>query len=653
MDLRMAYRWWCVAALALLLAAANTPGAEPRRRVALLPPVPLNRAADAKAALQNLSQRLFDDLVAYPQIELVPQKMVGEAMRDERLLSGRIDKMSATRIAKRLKADLLFLPSLAQFTTAASTEEFLNLWLVDGRTGLVVAAADEEADEMVAASSLIYSVQGERFEQMIATAIAHVSDQPAAGARAVGVLPFEESTDDTQGRALAGMVATRWMRRTSDRVVLGSRPLSREQLPRDEALASLAKAGARVALEGRITQPEGEGLPTVEFHLTDVRTRERSRTYRLTLPGDTALRRTAAEIALHLSPGGEHILWLRSVGAGTAPSLVGGRLVYGCEERRIDCLSALTGEQLWQQELSPLVGLPKQVAGSGKSVYAQCGARILRLDSETGKVLDQIVGSPPTTWPHTGLLLTPKRVVYATADQRLLAFPRESPDGRPITEADWSAKGHGSFQSGPAYGEGLVFVGCDDHQLYAFDAQTGKPRWRFRADGRVRSTPHVADGLVSFGTETGSYVALDTREGKKLWETSLPDSIVAEAASIGDALIVGGCGGAVSCIGKEKGNVRWQAQLDGAIVARPALESRSALLATKKGNVYAVGMAEGSVRELLRIGHPVLTQPAAASPDALMKEAMDFSSEAVEGYETILFVTTTKGYVIALGVRDP
>ena len=67
----------------------------------------------------------------------------------------------------------------------------------------------------------------------------------------------------------------------------------------------------------------------------------------------------------------------------------------------------------------------------------------------------------------------------------------------------WSAITGGAIASSPAVANGVVYVGSDDHNLYAFDAATGAPLRVLLTGGPVTSSPAVANGVVYVGSEDG------------------------------------------------------------------------------------------------------------------------------------------------------
>ena len=73
--------------------------------------------------------------------------------------------------------------------------------------------------------------------------------------------------------------------------------------------------------------------------------------------------------------------------------------------------------------------------------------------------------------------------------------------------------------SSPAVANGVVYVGSDDHKLYAFSAAgttgcSGNPKscaplWTATTGGRVQSSPAVANGLVYVGSDDTDLYAFD------------------------------------------------------------------------------------------------------------------------------------------------
>ncbi|WP_183561930.1 PQQ-binding-like beta-propeller repeat protein [Mucilaginibacter sp. SP1R1] len=82
----------------------------------------------------------------------------------------------------------------------------------------------------------------------------------------------------------------------------------------------------------------------------------------------------------------------------------------------------------------------------------------------------------------------------------------------------WNFKTRGEVLSSPAICNGIVYIGSQDHNLYAINIQTGKPIWEFATGGTVNSSPVVYKNTVYFGSFDGLYYALNALTGKQIWK---------------------------------------------------------------------------------------------------------------------------------------
>src|SRR6185437_3179020 len=73
----------------------------------------------------------------------------------------------------------------------------------------------------------------------------------------------------------------------------------------------------------------------------------------------------------------------------------------------------------------------------------------------------------------------------------------------------WKFQTRSAVMSSPAVVAGILYVGSNDHNLYALDANSGTVKWKFKTGGRVSSSPAVSDGIVYFGSYDGYFYAVD------------------------------------------------------------------------------------------------------------------------------------------------
>ena len=164
---------------------------------------------------------------------------------------------------------------------------------------------------------------------------------------------------------------------------------------------------------------------------------------------------------------------------------------------------------------------------------------------------------------------------------------------------------------GPAVAEseGLVLIGSDDGNLYAFHITgdtPGKMAWRFPTDGQIWSTPVAEDGVVYFGSMDRHVYALRLEEGLNL-----------------------------------AGRLLWKYRTGGAVVAKPLLSDgpngRMVIVGSFDKKLYALKAATSNPA-----GEPVWAQPFEGS-------AWFWAGAVSDG--SAIFASSMDGTVYALDKR--
>ena len=107
-----------------------------------------------------------------------------------------------------------------------------------------------------------------------------------------------------------------------------------------------------------------------------------------------------------------------------------------------------------------------------------------------------------------------------TCAPELAAMESGTPPGGPAAHDEsrlWSYATQGWVSAAPTVADGVVYVGSNDHRVYALDAATGNELWSFATGDVVVSVPTVADGVVYVGSNDNHLHALDANTGEKLW----------------------------------------------------------------------------------------------------------------------------------------
>lgn len=170
-----------------------------------------------------------------------------------------------------------------------------------------------------------------------------------------------------------------------------------------------------------------------------------------------------------------------------------------------------------------------------------------------------------------------------------------NPDATAFSEphVQWRVETEGRIEGVPVVSDGVVFIGNQEHHMYALDTETGMQRWDANLRKPIVGSAAVGDSIVVVGTTT-SLFGLDEQNGAVVWQR---DDLVAGS----DPAIVGG---AVYLVDDESrlrslelatGRDRW--------ISEPAAEtpgfaidgrSRRIYVAAPGGGLHALATADGS-----------------------------------------------------------
>lgn len=98
------------------------------------------------------------------------------------------------------------------------------------------------------------------------------------------------------------------------------------------------------------------------------------------------------------------------------------------------------------------------------------------------------------------------------------AGPRDSVEPR------WTFETDDAVRTSPAVVDGTVYVGSDDGNLYAIDAESGEQEWVFDTDGPVEASPAVFGYMVFVASHDHRLYGLDVT-GQHLWTFETGDRI--------------------------------------------------------------------------------------------------------------------------------
>ena len=90
--------------------------------------------------------------------------------------------------------------------------------------------------------------------------------------------------------------------------------------------------------------------------------------------------------------------------------------------------------------------------------------------------------------------------------------------------SNWNYGTEGNFASF-ATPNGIVYIGSDDHNVYALNANTGAKIWNYTTGDVVESSPTIANGIVYVGSWDHNVYALNGSTGTKVWGYETGDAV--------------------------------------------------------------------------------------------------------------------------------
>lgn len=160
----------------------------------------------------------------------------------------------------------------------------------------------------------------------------------------------------------------------------------------------------------------------------------------------------------------------------------------------------------------------------------------------------------------------------------------------------WRFRDGGGISKPPAVVGNTVYVGSDDHTLYALAADAGTVEWTARTNGPIRASPAVGDDAVYVGTMEGTLYAFDRADGTVLWRTPVGGRLHSPVLADG-TVYVGNFSRSVHAVDAADGTERWRTAVDGErFVALTLAAADGAVYGGANGDLRAFDAADGTER---------------------------------------------------------
>lgn len=167
------------------------------------------------------------------------------------------------------------------------------------------------------------------------------------------------------------------------------------------------------------------------------------------------------------------------------------------------------------------------------------------------------------------------------------------------------------INGGPTTGIKKVFLGSENGDVFALDAETGKLDWQAKIKGEVITAPAIDDGILAVNSASGIMKAFNASNGEELWAVEQPvppltlRGVSAPIIASG-GVILGGAAGTLDVFLLTTGQQGWSAEVGessgatelGRVIdvdSSPVIYGSKVYSISARGNLVAVEVQTGRV----------------------------------------------------------
>jgi glucose dehydrogenase len=169
---------------------------------------------------------------------------------------------------------------------------------------------------------------------------------------------------------------------------------------------------------------------------------------------------------------------------------------------------------------------------------------------------------------------------------------------QPPLSVKWTFKAPEAIISSPSVGEGLVYIGCRDKNLYALNASTGGLVWKYTTGDWVDSSAAISDGNLYFTSRDGNLYCLKASDGQFLWKYQ-SGGTDCSSALVADGLVFAGSGFPnkfIYALDSDAGLKTWQTETGQMVYSSPAASGQNLYIGSNDGNLYCLKRSNGAVQ---------------------------------------------------------
>jgi outer membrane protein assembly factor BamB len=255
-------------------------------------------------------------------------------------------------------------------------------------------------------------------------------------------------------------------------------------------------------------------------------------------------------------------------------------------------------KRLWTIDAHDTLEFPPAV-GYGRVYLSQQKGLFFALDAKTGRVdWRKSNGRCSAASPTVG-----KGVVYVSYMHHVECLQgQEGADGFVVAWDAQTGKERWRYKTAPVESSPLLhgnrlYVGAWDHGVHALNAKTGKRIWRFQANNEVNTSAAWWRGRIIIGDDSGTLYALSAKSGRLLWSSGAGTEFWYATPTIAYGRVyIGNTDGTMYVYGAKSGRLLWARPLGTYIYGAAAVYRRKVFVGTYDGQFYALDAATGDTR---------------------------------------------------------
>jgi len=141
----------------------------------------------------------------------------------------------------------------------------------------------------------------------------------------------------------------------------------------------------------------------------------------------------------------------------------------------------------------------------------------------------------------------------------------------------------------------VVYFGCEDKKVYAYNAADGTPKWSYTTGDRVPSSPAVYGGMCLVGSYDFGIYCIDTTTGLLRWKYPTLERVHSSPVihEFTNSVIVGSYDYNLYCIDHVSGTLRWKYPAASLIKTSPVVYNNYVYFSSFDRYLYCIDVRDG------------------------------------------------------------